>query len=500
MSLGVGFVVLIGGYLMCAPNLQFVPEIGLYNSKRVVQVGLLGVMGVAFLLSAGLRRRWFDIWNALPWAARVGLLAMLALGAGSSLAAPQPGYAGLEVGHFVLLVLAAGVVAGVVQHHPRHSGRIIAGLAVVSVLLYAVQFAVGFGLSLADPAVAHWPESFTGFANIRHFNQFQTWTLPLLVVPLLELPKRRRLLRGGAFGLAALWWALVLASNVRGTVLAMAVAAAVVYVVFRHQAYKWLWYQAGTLVGGGVLYVLLFYVALGMEPLLVDRLSDSSQYAGRLAYWQAAAEMIRQHPIVGAGPMHFAWPGNYFGAGAHPHNALVQWGAEWGIPSALIVLGLVLWGFGAWVRQSRRVIGRRTAGIRIALTASLVAAAAHALVSGIIVMPVSQMWGVVIIGGGWGLFMAHRFRRLEPGRRRSRSAVVHAGLCGLIVLSMCITAGQSVQDLRAMNERRTAFLESVDRNLLSPRYWQQGFIGVRDEGSHWSTIAGHWKEQLTNDE
>lgn len=474
----------LGGYLLLAPNLQLVPEIGLYNSKRIVQVGLLCIVGLTSLLSAGVRRRWFRMWDTLPRAAQAGLLAVLGLGVVSSLAAPQPVYAGLEGGHVVLLALAAGLVASVVQQQPQRGGRVIVGLAVVSVLLYAVQFAVGFGLSLADPAVAHWPESFTGFANIRHFNQFQTWTLPLLIVPLLGLPKKRRLLRWSLLGLASLWWALVFASNVRGTVLAMAVAAAVVYVVFRRQSHEWLRMQAVALAGGGVLYVLLFYVALGMEPLLVDRLSDASQYAGRLAYWEAAAAMIQQHPILGAGPMHFAWPGNYFGAGAHPHNALVQWAAEWGLFSVLIVIGLAVWGFGAWARQSRHVLSRRTTALRVALTATLVAAAAHAMVSGIIVTPVSQMWGVVIIGGAWGCYAARPSSRWGQRSRRSRSTWTQTALCGLIAGSMLLVTWTSVQDLRTMNERRTVFLESVDRNLLSPRYWQQGFIGVRD----WSTV------------
>ncbi len=461
------------------PNVQIIPDIGLFNSKRILQVGLLSLMALGLLVSRSARTAWLSTWNRMPFGARAGLMVLIG-GAGLSIAgAPRPEFAGLELAHFVLLFVLIVLVAHGVQQQPQLTARSLVGIALLSVGLYAVQFAVGFILSLMSTEIVAWPDGFIGFSNIRHFNQFQTWTLPLLVVPLLGNPSRSRGLRMGAGALTALWWALIIASNVRGTVLAMGVAAIAVGMLFRHQAYPWLRYQAMGLVAGGALYFVLFYLLQGMEPMLVDRLSSGSQYAGRIEYWQAAAAMIAESPILGAGPMHFAWPPNYFGAGAHPHNALVQWVAEWGIPSALLLVGLVGWGFIAWIRQSKRVMFRRTAPIRIALTAALVAGAAHAMVSGIIVMPVSQIWGVLVIGTVWGLYLSvDRARtRWVP---RTRAKVAQLAFCGLLAVSVAVVSWQSVDGIQHMQERRGAFLESVDRNLLSPRYWQQGFIGIRD--------------------
>jgi len=70
--------------------------------------------------------------------------------------------------------------------------------------------------------------------------------------------------------------------------------------------------------------------------------------------------------------------------------------------STAIVTLLVIWGYGLWLQQSRRVVAssndRETADLRVALTASLTAAGAHAMLSGIIVMPLSQLAGALIIG------------------------------------------------------------------------------------------------------
>lgn len=484
-SVGTGVVAGMGAYLVLMPCIQLVPDVGLYNGKRLLQVGLLAVVGIGLLGSKRLRTRWLRTIQQLPFIARLGVGAVFTLGIISSVRAPMPGYAVLEVAHFLLLFVCAGMVAAIYQQAPARMDRLLVGIVAVSVLMYAVQFAIGYGMSLASDQVALWPEGFTGFANIRHFNQYQTWTLPLLAVPVLWLPKRWGVFRYGVFGLMMLWWALMIASNVRGTVLAMAVAVGAVFVAYRHQARRWLRVQLSAFIGGGVLYGMLFYVVAGVEPQLVERLSDTGEYTGRLDYWRAALDMIGQHPWLGAGPMHFAWPANYFGAGAHPHSALLQWMAEWGVLATVLVLGVLGWGVWTWLRRSKRPnrsTVRRPMGVYVALTASLVAGGAHAMVSGLIVTPVSQMLMVAVIGWVWGMGAGERETSVLS-RPRTTPPWAHALLCVCIVLALGWVSWKSWNDMRTMKERRVAFLEQVDRNLFSPRYWQQGFIGVREEVS-----------------
>lgn len=461
--------------------MDLIPPVGLYNGKRVLQIGLL--CGVALLLVASkpLRQQWLQLLGGQSSAVRWGLGIVFGLGVVSAVRAPMPAYAFTELAHMTLLVVSAGLVAAMYQRAPIAGDRLIVAVVSVSVALYALQFAVGYGMHLAAASIPLWPDGFIGFANIRHFNQYQTWTLPLLVVPVLWCSRRWMVLRIGAFGLAALWWMLMIASDVRGTALAMVVAAVGVAFIFRKQAYAWIRMQGAALVSGGMLYLVLFYLVAGVQPELVDRLSDSGQYAGRLEYWMAAGDMVQAHPWLGAGPMHFAWPLNYFGAGAHPHNALVQWGAEWGLPSALIVVGLSVWGFAAWARRERFAetapARRQPPVLRVALVAAVLAGAAHAMVSGIIVAPVSQMLMVLIVGWAWGRYATARPR---PVRQRAMRPGIPAQtmLCVLVVVAAGWISWRAQADLRTMDSRRNTFLSAVDRTILSPRYWQQGFFGV----------------------
>ncbi|PSQ67619.1 MAG: O-antigen ligase domain-containing protein, partial [Bacteroidetes bacterium QH_1_61_8] len=130
----------------------------------------------------------------------------------SSALAPAPFYAFLEVGHFVLLFVAAGIVASVVRRAPKWTQRAILGVVAVSVGLYAVYFAVGYGAYLAVPDIKPWPDGGTNYANVRFFNHYQTWTLPLFGGAILVVPSSWWVVRSILFGLTALWWTLIFAS------------------------------------------------------------------------------------------------------------------------------------------------------------------------------------------------------------------------------------------------------------------------------------------------
>ena len=116
----------------------------------------------------------------------------------------------------------------------------------------------------------------------------------------------------------------------------------------------------------------------------------------------------------------------------------------------------------------------RSNAVRVALVASLLAGTAHAMVSGLLVMPVSQILLVLVGGWAWGRF---QYRSTIP--ETSVSVGAQAAFCVLLIASIGIV-GSSLQALKTIKERRSAFLEAVERNKLSPRYWAQGYIGVQD--------------------
>lgn len=469
-------VIAIGAYVALVPGLSLIPGIDPFNEKRALQIGLLVLTGSVTVATRSTRTEWLSTFYHAPLAGRWGLGIVLGLGGLSAGLAPAPYSAVLELSHFVLLFVAAGAVATAVRRVPRWTDRILFGAVVLSALLYAVYFFVGYGVSIALPSLDIGRETVSGFANTRFFNQYQTWTLPLLVGALFVLPSEWRVSKGTVFVLAALWWTLTFASNVRGTVVAVAVASGIVWFLFGRRAHRWLKVLVGTLVLGGALYYVLFTLGGGVAPQVVERMGQVGE-SRRLQHWSKCLRMAWAHPWLGVGPMHYAWPPYDFARAAHPHSVFFQWVAEWGIPSTAIMSTLTVWGGWRWLDrecEDATTASWRENGIRIAVVASLLAGAAHSMVSGIVVMPVSQVLLVLVGGWAWGRYLRH-----GEGAPGSVSVRAHVLLAVMVVASMAVV-GSSLKDLATRQERQSAFLNAVDRRAFSPRYWKQGYIGVRD--------------------
>ena len=459
-------------YLTLVPSLSFLPEVGPYNEKRTLQIGLFSLISGVVLTSTTVRRNWLEEFRILPAFARWGLGLVLLAGFLSSLLAPATFYASVEVGHSLLLFVTAGIVAAAVRRAPRQTKWQIPCAVGLSALLYAVFFGVGYGMHFTTEEIRLWPKGGTNYVNIRNFNHYQTWTLPLLAGLLVAIPTKWKAVRGGILGLIALWWALIFASNVRGTIVAMAVAAVGVALLFRRHAKPWLLAQAAGLLGGLLLYYVLF--SGGESPPVVEKFGG--QHSKRLQLWRTSLEMAWAHPWLGAGPMHFAWPPYRFATAGSPHNAFLQWLAEWGVLSTGVMSSLAVWGGWQWMSQEARAAKQAPAasnGIRVALVGSVLAAAAHAMVSGLLVTPISQVFIALVGGWAWGRYQFDREPTTVP------SSTAHALLCVLLVAAMGVV-GSSLKDLTTVEERRDALLEAVDRNRFSPRYWGQGFLHVRD--------------------
>ncbi len=147
----------------------------------------------------------------------------------------------------------------------------------------------------------------SGFSNKRFYGQFQTFTLPLLALPLL-LSTTKRSARLWVFSLLSVWWLIAITGGTRGTWLGMGVAACVLFLCGR-SGKRWITWQLLAVLVGVTLYWLLFSVLagyLGMEVSNAagDRLTTTLSDRGPL--WQQAWEMIRERPWLGFGPMHFA--------------------------------------------------------------------------------------------------------------------------------------------------------------------------------------------------
>lgn len=125
-------------------------------------------------------------------------------------------------------------------------------------------------------------------------------------------------------------------------------------------------------------------------------------------------------------------------------------------------------------KNGSAALPNNAATLRVALVASILAGAAYSMISGVLVMPVSQILLVLVGGWAWGRYQFEEQTSPPP------STFAQFLLCGLLIVAVGTVGWRSIQDLSTAEERQSAFAEAVDRRYYSPRYWMQGYIHVRD--------------------
>ncbi len=373
-----------------------------YDAKRILEILLLLYTAGYFLLSRFARKEALNIYFKLPGVARLLLLLFFVLGLISAQFAAVPKMACLEVGFIFLLVLFGLFI--VVQR--INYGEYIDRLLISIVLLAVVSYELAFLVSYVGMVVHHsYVNYFPGFVNVRFFSQFQTWILPLLVVPLVYIADRRRFFYWVIYLLAVFWWALAFANGAKGMFLGLLVAVMVAGYIYRGGLKTWLRLQCEVVFAGAVFYYLFFLLLISFSAVSIS----AGSVVGRLILWKQALGMIVKHPLLGVGPMHFSHFINPIAA--HPHNSLLLIGAEWGLPALLCVLVLSIWGLISWVRlfNARTLVSDDVQNIiPISLSVSIIAGIAYSFVSGVLVMPMSQVAMFLVLGWAGGVYFATR--------------------------------------------------------------------------------------------
>lgn len=441
----------------------------LMHTGQVFSFDLHRIVQLFVLLIAGITLLWTPQTLLAGFAAlgrREGGLIGVAfiLGALSSLLSARPHFAGLEWALFMLLFALALTVSQEAYRQPpkfdqwmRWALAIIAVVIALKILLIYLTILMK-GVKLESPALFY-----EGFTNRRFFGQIATLVIPLLAYPLLraETGQERFFWRV----MLAVWWALLLASATRGSFMALAAASIVLVMLNRQSVLPWLRTQAICLVLGLVIYSVLFIwipEQLNQAVSMENRVNNFTSLSKRDVIWQIALQHIMAHPFLGIGPMHFANEINP--VAAHPHNALLQLAAEWGMPVAMAWLWVAIIGSWAFLQKIRR--GEGESCLTVPLAVALLGGLAQSMVDGVIVVPYTQLWLTTVIAWTIGVNL-----RASPALVQGISIRATHISRAMITLAIGLLVWGAYPEILSLEA-----IASKYRVGMVPRFWVQGWF------------------------
>ncbi len=366
-----------------------------YDLKRILVIVFVVVAMV--LLSC---RKSVPITILSPYTCWV-VCVIFILGFISALNSKHPFWSLLELANFLLLFCLFYIV-----------GVLIADIGKTVVLQYFFWFALFFSvcisvkfflLLLFHAFDANRPDVHSlvaGFMNVRFFNQLQVMLMPLLCLSFYieQLNKYKQ----AAMLAFSVLWLILLQSEARGALLAMVVAAFVVYSFLPVDLRKAFIRPIMKAVAIGTLLwlVLIIIIPLFIFDSQIWQLRTNS--SGRIDMWIYILQTIPECVWLGYGPMSFAWAEAKPLPNAHPHNALLQFLYEFGLVTFVFVSSWSVLKLATMLKKLELFLTQQTVIERntnkqiqreetdIVLVFALCSVWVYAMFDGVIVMPLSQ--------------------------------------------------------------------------------------------------------------
>ncbi len=267
-------------------------------------------------------------------------------------------------------------------------GLLFVGLTLAGVFLLGTRFSVAKLPFLNRDIYTLLPGGLKPFWNETGFNANLAGGVLALFWPpaiMLLIAGESRLQRLAALVIAAILSAMLVLTQSRGALIAVALVLPVMTIVYDR---RWLW-GWGSLTLAGATYLLLHRGGVSVETLLgQDSMLGVSSLQGRVELWSRALYMIQDFSFTGVGLGMFEpvvkllYPTFLIGPDApfnHAHNIYLQTAAEMGIPG--LIGHLALYGIlGALlVRRSKGHGGERYRVLTIGLLGSLLVYLTHGL-------------------------------------------------------------------------------------------------------------------------
>ncbi len=401
------------------------------------------------------------------------LLSLLAVGLVSSLTAQRPYVALLEWSMMVIISLLVLGARRLSLHNIRLAGALFGAIvpaAYVSgvVANYVSEVLLGFEVGSLTLLV--------GFSNPRFPAQLEALSIPFLFLAWRLAPEG--FWRASIFVIAIAWWACLIGSGSRTSWISVGIALALVAWLERDRGFAFTRFQCICAALGGVAFLIFFFLLpalLGLTSAIeADRFSNIASVGTRAILWKHGFDAAIAHPLLGIGPMHYAYFFN--GEGAHPHNFWLQLAAEWGLPVAGVALSAVvlLWRrLALVVRPGRASTEEQETGLVLlaALTVWIVGTQAD----GFMVVPTSQLASTVILALCVALAMrtnSIHLRIADPPDIGLR--VFWAAMTLIATLTLTSLMFSSFGD---SSGRERVWRKEQQNVYFHPRFWQHGWIG-----------------------
>jgi len=466
-TLALSIVVLYGFYLLFTSAFYPLDFLSVFDAKRLLQLLLFMAVMIFALAWAPLRKASIEQLDRLTLSNRIILVVFFFIGFVSSLRLDHSAYALADVSMLlVLMILIAVTAASRDLSGPRFDKWAVVLLSITGFAV-AIQELTGFVAGWVLGSEFSYDQALVHFAHPRFYNQLQTWSIPILAALPLIFPAKRSV-KLICVALLGLQWFLVIGLAARGTVVSLFISMAFIALWLPGQRRFWLRYQLAGLLAG----ILIYSGMLFMNSHLIPSSQSGEFFAhsvgrpmahtsGRSMLWRLSIDDARKHPLLGSGPNHYACESEIV-LPAHTHSFPFRILGEWGGIALLLVLLFTVTVGVAFLQTLKH--GDRTtqkdSPLQAMLATSLIAGALHACLSGLLIMPASQV--AFILVAGWNLSLHHQ---AHAGFRK-RTAARLVLLCGLLLTSaMLVFAIREIPQLPT----GTTYVESDGE--LNPRFW-----------------------------
>ncbi|WEM45616.1 O-antigen ligase family protein (plasmid) [Photobacterium sp. DA100] len=305
--------------------------------------------------------------------------------------------------------------------------------AVISILLF-LSVGMAFWLRIYFELEVNIHTIFS-FSNPRFLNQIQVWlVIPLLYMSILNIKRNKNIIiLNFALMLSV---AVIIATDARG------ISIALFSVVILWSLIDGAWRREILTLSFKVAILGYIIKLIILSPVpgfifgdgILDFGTIRTDSPGRLQLWKDSLSLI---DFLGGGGGYFVCTSEYndspkFG---HPHNSMLQALIEWGALAAISYCLLLASLFYKVITTNRRIV--RVSGL------SLLAGFAYSFVSGVLVMPLSQLLAVLSIAIFW-----HRLKGKSPSQKGKYTNSFSSLLliaASLIVFSLIDMGGERIE-------------------------------------------------------